>query len=35
MEQLEHPDFEVWDERRNWFENELENKRTRSQLPCN
>ena len=27
MDQLEHPDFEIWEERRNWFENELENKR--------
>jgi len=26
MEQLEHPDFEIWEERKGWFENELENK---------
>lgn len=26
MEQIEYPDFEVWEERRLWFENELENK---------
>ncbi len=26
MDQLEHPNFELWQERRNWFENELENK---------
>ncbi|MBK8713023.1 MAG: hypothetical protein IPL97_14320 [Niastella sp.] len=26
MEQLEHPDFEIWEERNGWFENELENK---------
>jgi hypothetical protein len=25
MEQLEHPDFGIWDERKEWFENELEN----------
>lgn len=26
MEQLDHPDFEIWEERKGWFENELENK---------
>jgi len=26
MEQLEYPDFEIWEERRKWFENELESK---------
>lgn len=26
MEQLEHPYFEIWEERKGWFENELENK---------
>lgn len=26
MEQIEYPDFEIWEERRSWFENELENK---------
>ena len=26
MDQLEHPDFETWEERRGWFETELENK---------
>lgn len=26
MEQLEHPDFEIWEERKGWFENELKNK---------
>lgn len=26
MEQLEHPVFEIWEERKGWFENELENK---------
>ena len=25
MEQLEHPDLEIWEERKGWFENELEN----------
>lgn len=26
MDQLEPPDFEIWEERRSWFESELENK---------
>lgn len=26
MEQLGHPDCEIWEERKGWFENELENK---------
>jgi hypothetical protein len=26
MDQLEHPDFEIWEERKGWFENELESK---------
>lgn len=26
MDQLEHPDFETWKERRGWFESELESK---------
>ena len=26
MEQLKHPDFEIWEERKGWFENELESK---------